>query len=265
MNLFKRLFKGGNSKKTIDAIVKSIRESKEFSEGKRCFHYANFGFFCIWNEKEASEYYSLYSEYHSQDMVCFALDNVNADWETWGIIYYIKNSDEVFYQSYYERDCKPIKIANSLNELFGNISISEILISRNDEDYSLWEEENFHSYSVIENVSKCLIPNIDLRIYLKEKFSYFLSSNKEFSPDSFIEFLTKKEKDIVDLIPSDFCVFSASNEELINLIDEINSKSEKSYFKIVKFNPSDFWGIIDMNDISKEDAEELVRLGLVEL
>lgn len=258
MNLFKRLFKGGNSKKTNDAIVKSIRKSKEFNEGKRCFFYANFGFFYICDEKEASEY-------HSQDMVCFALDWVNGDREARGIIYYIKNSDEVFYESYYKRDYKPIKIANSLNELFGNISISEILISRNDEDYSLWEEENFHSYSVIENVPKCLIPNIDLRIYLKEKFSYFLSSNKEFSPDSFIEFLTKKEKDIANLIPSDFCVFYGSDRELINLIAEINSKSEKSYFKILVFNPYEFWGIIDMNDISKEDAEELVRLGLVEL
>lgn len=257
MNLFKRLFKGGNSKKTNDAIVKSIRESKEFSEGKRCFHYANFGFFCICDEKEASEY-------HSQDMVCFALDNVNADWETWGIIYYIKNSDEVFYQSYYERDCKPIKIANSLNELFGNISISEILVARDDEDYSLWQEENFHSYSVIENVPKCLIPNIDLRIYLKEKYSYFLSQREDFLVEKFKEYLTRKEKHIADLVPSNFYFHYAKEEKVLNLIAEINSKSEKSQFKVIEFYPSCFLGVIDMNDVSKEDAEELVRLGLID-
>lgn len=245
-----------------DTIVKSIRKSKEFNEGKRCFFYANFGFFYICDEKEFFEYYSLYSEYYSKGMVCFALDWDNGDREVMGIIYYIKNSDEVFYESYRKRDYKPIKIANSLNELFGDININEILVSEN---YLFWEEEFFHSYGVVENVPKYLIPNIDLRIYLEGKCSYFLSPTTEFAPDLFIEFLTKKEKDIANLIPSDFCVFYGYDRELINLIAEINSKSEKSYFKILAFNPYEFWGIIDMNDISKEDAEELVRLGLVEL
>lgn len=195
-------------------------------------------------------------------MVCFALDNVNADWETWGIIYYIKNSDEVFYQSYYERDYKPIKIANSLTELFGNINISEILVARDDREYLLWSEKN---YNVVENVPKCLIPNIDLRIYLKEKYSYFLSEREDFLVEKFKEYLTRKEKHIADLVPSNFYFHYPKEEKVLNLIAEINSKSEKSQFKVIEFYPSCFLGVIDMNVVSKEDAEELVRLGLVEL
>ena len=50
---------------------------------------------------------------------------------------------------------------------------------------------------------------------------------------------------------------------MIDLIAEINSKSKKSHFEIIEFLPSCFLGIIDMNDLSKEDANELIRLGLI--
>lgn len=50
---------------------------------------------------------------------------------------------------------------------------------------------------------------------------------------------------------------------MIDLIADMNSKSKKSHFEIIEFFPSCFLGIIDMNDLSKEDADELVRLGLI--
>lgn len=295
MNLFKRLFKGGNSKKTNDAIVKSIRESKEFSEGKRCFRYANFGFFCIYSEKDIPEY-------HLQDIIYFARmksNIIDLKLDINSFLYYSKDSDEVFYMPYtkyhrikidnkfYVRDENfkiavrnsdgnevfvspvkrlfPIKIANSLSELFGNININEILTEVDNEDYWLWEEEGYESPSIAENLPKCVIPNIDLRIYFKEKYPHFLSNEFDFDRNSFVAFLTRKEKHLIDLIPSDFYAFNWYDEKLVKLMAEINLKSEKSHFNIISFEASCFWGIIDMNDISKEDAEELVRLGLVEL
>ncbi|MGP1479292.1 MAG: hypothetical protein ACTTJI_06365 [Capnocytophaga sp.] len=255
MNLFKNLFsKGKKSNKSNDAIVNSIRKSKEFRDGKRCFHYANFGFFYICDEKESAYY---------KDMNCFALDNVNADWEERGCIYYTKDTGEVFYKSFMKADYRLVKIANSLNELFGEININEILVTRDDDSYYLWVEENFHSYNIIEYVPKCVVPNIDLRTYLSEKHSYFLSHYEDFSNKTFIEYLTRKEKHIADLVPSNFYFRHAKEEKVIDLIAEINSKSKKSHFEIIEFLPSCFLGIIDMNDLSKEDANELIRLGLI--
>lgn len=110
---------------------------------------------------------------------------------------------------------------------------------------------------------KCVVPNIDLRTYLSEKHSYFLSHYEDFSSKTFIEYLTRKEKHIADLVPSNFYFRHAKEEKVIDLIAEINSKSKKSHFEIIEFLPSCFLGIIDMNDLSKEDANELIRLGLI--
>jgi len=250
-NLFKNL-KGKNKELSNQEFLKKLWNNKNFKSGKQCFRYANLGFFNFCDK-------GCYSKNQLEEKMTLAVHDFNGDREIYGKIYSKKGSEFIYYQSW---DNEPIHIADSLNHMFDSGNITSKLVNRENEEYWAWEESCHHNYEINKNIPECVFPNEDLRTYLSNKYNLYISDHKEFNKEELAIYLNDINVKLYEIIPNDFNVFDPNDERLEKLIRQLNNICKSEKLHILKFNPSNFWGLVSEKHIDKKGLEEIKKLGL---
>lgn len=246
--------------------LKKIWFEDSFQKGVKYFWYGNNSFFRFVDNNEFLEINSDKNPYldYKQDkfgtLRIIAVADFNGDNEHEAYIFIDTVNNSVHLFSFWERYSKPKLIAESINKMFGTSNVNECLIEQKDSAFWSWNEGSYHSYSIDENIPNGVVPKIDLRIFVKSLNGSYVSDYKEFNLKSFKDYFNNYGLD--NYIPDDFYTFTI-DEKLENLISKINSENKTVSFRIISFNPSGYWGLINELEIEKSDLIRLEQYGLI--
>ncbi|MEL6562662.1 MAG: hypothetical protein AAFQ94_31120 [Bacteroidota bacterium] len=247
-------------------ILQEIWSDDSFQKGYKYFWYGNNSFFRFVDKSEFLEVNSdnnAYLDYNKGKfgtlrIVAIADFNGDNEHEAYILADTVNNSVHLF--SFWGSNNEPKQIAESLNQMFENSSINECLIKQKDSAFWSWNEGSYHSYTIDEIIPKGVVPRIDLRIFVKSFRGSYVSDYKEFNLKSFVSYFDNYG--LGNHIPEDFYTFTI-DEKLETLISRINSENKTVNFRIISFNPSGYWGIINTLDIENSDMVKLEKYGLI--
>ncbi|MBU2996271.1 hypothetical protein KO500_07485 [Cellulophaga baltica] len=252
-NIFSKKTEKNNANISNEELLKGIFNTKTYKDGNTCFHFASRNFFSLVdNNGEIKK-----SEYGDN---IIAVNDFNGDQEPYETLFFSNENEEVRIRFFGE---KSFKVSNSLYDLFNIDNPEENFVKRGDSEYWSWYEESFNSSKIQNKIHKCVFPNLDLPSEIQNNFNSFVSGNQEFDVNSFSNFFTHYDNYLSELIPSNFSAFNGFDSGLKKLINEINISSKKNKFKIIEFNPSGNWGIIELNSLEKTEIEKLENYGLM--
>jgi len=149
----------------------------------------------------------------------------------------------------------PIKISNSLSDMFNGEEIQNQLLNIN--DIVAYEETVYQSYSLFEKGFKGVIPlNTDLRIEFSKQFPKSVVIDKETDYKKAVEkFLIENNLNFNDLPEGRY--YSHDFDKLFLSLREINQEPKLHY---CQFIPSDFYALGLYSD---EEVAKLMKYGLV--
>ena len=246
--------------------LKEIWSNDSFQKGNKYFWYGNNSFFRFVDDNEFLEINSNKNPYldYNKDkfgtLRIIAVADFNGDKEHEAYILVDTVNNSVHLYSFWEKYNEPKQIAESLNHIFENSNVNECLIEQKDSAFWSWNEGSYHSYTIDEIIPKGVVPKIDLRIFVNSLNGSYVSDYKEFNLNSFKSYFDNYG--LGNYIPEDFYTFTI-DEKFETLISRINTENKMVNFRIISFNPSGYWGIINELDIEKLDLIKLEQYGLL--
>jgi hypothetical protein len=247
----------------IKEKLNSIWKADYFMNGHKYFWLYNFNFFRFVEKDEFEEFNK--EVVHRGKRIFAVADGGNSDNEPQAYLYFdTATRSKVFIQSAYDWiEPKELrKIADDLNQLFGEEDYSKIFIAKKDSAFWAWNESCFNSYSIEKVVPKGVLPNVDLRIFFKEHVNgTFLSDHKEIPIKEFYKYF--ETYGCASLDTEELFSFKPTAEDLDKFVGKLNAQLGKKVFYVVSFNPSDFWGIGNFEQLTPKQAEQLHNYGLI--
>jgi len=248
------------------SILKHIWNDFLFQINNNYFCLANFNTFRIIDEVEFEKINSILNVNEQEknfSKKVIAVADINGDEEHTAYLYIDINDLKIYYYGNLitnNPNGKYIRVTETLEEYFKSHKIIDSLVPKFDEDLWKWFEKCYYSTTIENDVPISVIPRIDLRIYVKSLNGSYVSSCEEFNLNSFKDYFA--QFNLEKYIPDDFYTFSI-DEKLKNLISNINSINFKNNFHIISFNISNFWAIINKENITNKEFTSLQQLGLV--
>ena len=251
-----------NSMKDLNELY----SSEDFKLGKIYFQYGNYPY--LFKFADGSEIIASCEMNNTESLIAICLSHGLDDlyylvYNTDKKGYYLKNGKAI--EDKDERLKYPIRMANSLNELFGTKNIETKLIFLKNEEFDYLSEKVYNEYeeSIKDNLPSFFIPNQDLRIFFKQNCNTcFFSDHKEINIQRLYDFSKRTSLMTIKEI-DDFVMFCPNYKSYMEIVSKANREIGRAKFLYVYFYPSAYHGIINIEDISRETLISLLKYGLI--
>lgn len=245
--------------------IKLLLQYVEHNPTLNSFQFGNYPYLFKIATEEDIETYALNKKEEYLVAQCFSVDfyfchlvyNFNSKH------YYITNIKEG--RSKKEKLKKPIKVANTLSELFENKPFERVLVEEYDDEYEDYNSNSYYNYAkdITGKVPDYFIPNKDMRtLYQELSPTSFFSDHKEYSTTLFKEYCDKNGlNEYVDI--ENFFNYKPQTEDFLNLIQLANDNLNTPKFLFIEFYQSAYVGILNIDCISDYHLSVLLKYGVI--
>ena len=259
MNIFR------NKENNESAVyIQKYVESDNFKTGKKYFILGNFGVFELMDklgELTSFDTNNLkgipfaYNNTFDGDQLYVLFIGMTDENKECGI--FVNHADSLPY-SLNKNAClkQPLKVANSINELFNNQDLNNLFQKRK-LFYNL-SEIAYHSSEITNNAIKGYLPEIDLRVLFKKELGKSLIIyHGEYNSRELNDFF----KDAAIIVEEEFTSFP-HQEDYDNLVCKANEILEKQEYFYIYFDDSEYHGIGRFKDLTQNQIIDFLCLGL---